>query len=271
MKPVLCETVLDAATAHGKTSAGSRHVAREVAQKLNGSLSYLLGTKKRAVETAPLLAHVRDSEVEDELLDTIEPVLEQFAEPESDPEEWFVPDQRKLKKLAPAVLQSLGLRFTKPTSVRLPKGVDLVMEALVKEHRETPAPKRGRYLDRLITRLSTLGLAAQAKSLSSQGQDLGRVLEGDVRRYEEAAPKETVSVIVGLLGIEWTDEPPPSGVKEALVEGAQPYQPTRRYQRGESCLHPKFGVGWIADVEESSVAIRFEDGTTRKLVHARQG
>jgi O-acetyl-ADP-ribose deacetylase (regulator of RNase III) len=65
-----------------------------------------------------------------------------------------------------------------------------------------------------------------------------------------------------------------SGLDEAEVArnrlSAEPYSMKARYSAGDWFVHPKFGVGKVERViDASSVEVRFEDGSLKKLVHAR--
>src|SRR5690606_9834997 len=51
---------------------------------------------------------------------------------------------------------------------------------------------------------------------------------------------------------------------------AERYAMKTRYSAGDWFVHPKFGVGKVERViDASSIEVRFEDGSLKKLVHAR--
>lgn len=53
---------------------------------------------------------------------------------------------------------------------------------------------------------------------------------------------------------------------------ANPYDRVRTYRENEWFIHPKFGVGQVKRVTpEGAIEVMFEDGSTKKMLHARPG
>jgi O-acetyl-ADP-ribose deacetylase (regulator of RNase III) len=53
---------------------------------------------------------------------------------------------------------------------------------------------------------------------------------------------------------------------------ANPYDRARTYRENEWFIHPKFGVGQVKRVTpEGAIDVMFEDGSTKKMLHARPG
>jgi len=51
---------------------------------------------------------------------------------------------------------------------------------------------------------------------------------------------------------------------------AQPWERTHRYAKTDFFVHAKFGVGYVTDItEQGYIVCLFEDGDTRKLIHAQ--
>jgi hypothetical protein len=51
---------------------------------------------------------------------------------------------------------------------------------------------------------------------------------------------------------------------------AEPWERTHRYARNDFFVHAKFGVGYVTDItEQGYIVCLFEDGDTRKLIHAQ--
>jgi len=51
---------------------------------------------------------------------------------------------------------------------------------------------------------------------------------------------------------------------------AQPWDRAHRFARNDFFVHAKFGVGYVTDITEHGyIVCLFEDGDTRKLIHAQ--
>jgi hypothetical protein len=52
--------------------------------------------------------------------------------------------------------------------------------------------------------------------------------------------------------------------------GAERYNMHRTYEAGDYFIHPRFGLGLVGEtLDNRAMLVRFEDGTERKMVHAR--
>ena len=68
-----------------------------------------------------------------------------------------------------------------------------------------------------------------------------------------------------------SDQLDPEAVAQHRVT-ANPYDRARRYQEGDWFLHTRFGVGCVRRVTpEGAIEVLFEDGATKKLLHAHPG
>jgi hypothetical protein len=53
---------------------------------------------------------------------------------------------------------------------------------------------------------------------------------------------------------------------------ATPYDRSQRYKESDWFVHPRFGVGQVKRLTpEGAIEVLFEDGTTKKMLHAHSG
>ncbi|NOY94725.1 MAG: hypothetical protein GXP55_26400 [Deltaproteobacteria bacterium] len=71
-----------------------------------------------------------------------------------------------------------------------------------------------------------------------------------------------------------TKKPPPKGLSPVEAAAgrakAERYDMHRTYEAGDYFIHPRFGLGLVGEtLDNRAMLVRFEDGSERKMVHAR--
>ncbi len=90
----------------------------------------------------------------------------------------------------------------------------------------------------------------------------------------KAAPRRRVASSSSSSRARKKNPPKPALTSDEIGQAratASPYDMTRTYVAGDRFIHPKFGVGRVFNVtQENAIEVVFEDGSSRKMVHARQ-